>query len=673
MSDLKTHIEKFKQEVINKASSEIKALADIAKRLDIPETASRFLQQDALLRSDTFNLIIAGRFKNGKSTLMNALLGRTTHPVHELKEGKGAMPEDDLPCTATLTSINYSEKPTVKVWKFDGSYEIWSLDKYVRESVLRDDNEENTRIFSKIRQFELGFPSELCKAGVTMLDSPGTDEHPKRTEVTIEAVERSDAAIVVYRSDVFGGKSWEEFAAKHLPKDRTRIFTIVNMFHGRQADERFKGFVWNKLVHEMQGGPKYSNQSFTEKDIYFIDAAKARHAVALNDNKVKEESGLMHFEQCLGIFLIKNRHITHIKRFIDTSNAAADGLLDNINQRKFMLNQATQELKERYEKIKPQLENIKNRASKLPTIFDRYSRNCQRDLKVSFESMLNQLRYDLPNEIKNRSLPSLQSTLDVIKSPFNQKKLGEEATEICNAIIKESIDKWNRTSATEIIKSITNNMMEQITEEINRVEQEFKDVHLDLGYSPQAATAETATSISERVLAAGAGLLLGDITLIAAGGSGGTRGIIGAALAQVATGVVLGILGVTSLPIIAVASILAAIVGGGAGRAYGLEARVKEKMVEEALKSLRDAPSEAFPIIDSKTIKAFDNIKNSITQSTMAVIREEEQNINKMIEENQQDQAQKAATRNMLEDCARQVVHRQKTLKEILNNASQKL
>lgn len=156
----------------------IETLATVAAQLKQPEVAKRLNDVYAQMKSDTFHLIVLGRFKNGKSTFLNALLGSHTHPVPELGGSDGPLPMDDLPCTATLTRINYGEKPSVRVWKFDGKSEPWSLQKYLDQARVRADNEETYHFFRDIREFELTYPAELLKAGITLLDSPGTDDDP---------------------------------------------------------------------------------------------------------------------------------------------------------------------------------------------------------------------------------------------------------------------------------------------------------------------------------------------------------------------------------------------------------------------------------------------------------------------------------------------------------------
>src|SRR6266568_689668 len=88
----------------------------------------------ANLQNDTFRVIVIGRFKTGKSTFLNALLGKLTHPIPELPAGGAPLPTSDMPCTPTLTSIVYQNQPSVRLQrKGNSSWEEKSLSWYLNK------------------------------------------------------------------------------------------------------------------------------------------------------------------------------------------------------------------------------------------------------------------------------------------------------------------------------------------------------------------------------------------------------------------------------------------------------------------------------------------------------------------------------------------------------------
>src|SRR5437588_492271 len=85
--------------------------------------------------------------------------------------------------------------------------ELQKIRQSLETETVRPHCKENKKAFNDVLQFELGFPVELCKAGITLLDSPGRDDDLDRNMMVDEAIGSCDAAVVVYRSDVFGGMS----------------------------------------------------------------------------------------------------------------------------------------------------------------------------------------------------------------------------------------------------------------------------------------------------------------------------------------------------------------------------------------------------------------------------------------------------------------------------------
>src|SRR6267143_1244899 len=145
-----------RKELEGQAGGAIARLATTASLLEMNDTGKRLTEIAASLKADTFSVMISGQFKNGKSTLLNALLGRPDRPIPDLGAARGPMPTDPLPCTATLTAIKYAETPAVTCWRFDGTSEAWSLQRYLTEGTIRDDEDETRRFFEYISRFELG-------------------------------------------------------------------------------------------------------------------------------------------------------------------------------------------------------------------------------------------------------------------------------------------------------------------------------------------------------------------------------------------------------------------------------------------------------------------------------------------------------------------------------------
>ncbi|MGH2895703.1 MAG: dynamin family protein, partial [Solirubrobacteraceae bacterium] len=131
---------------------------------------------------DRFNLAVLGEFKRGKSTLINALLGR------EL------LPTGVLPLTSAVTLIAPGPRDRLIVHYADGralEHPVSELPEYVTEA-----RNPNNRLGVELARLELDH--ELLRAGLQLVDTPGIGSiHSHNTEVARAFLPRVDAALCV--------------------------------------------------------------------------------------------------------------------------------------------------------------------------------------------------------------------------------------------------------------------------------------------------------------------------------------------------------------------------------------------------------------------------------------------------------------------------------------------
>jgi hypothetical protein len=647
------------------ADKSIGGLAEVAAGLDMRETAGKLADTGKQLRSDTFNLMVMGRFKNGKSTLLNALLGGTTKPV-DLGGQQGPMVVDDLPATATLTGVVYAEDPYIKVWSFDGTWQDWPLSRYLRESTLDVDSSESARRFHHIREFEMGFPSRLCQAGVTIYDSPGLDEHASRTKITQDAVLRCDAAVLVYRSDALMGQS-DLMTEAGLIKEGTRVFTVVNLMHAKAADDRIKGYVWNKYVHDHQGGPAWAGQDMASRDIYFVDAERARQGRYNGDEGLAVSSGLAELERRLAEFLLRMRHHVHLERYATQATNLAATIDQHIEQRTRACRTDQAQLSDAYQQMLPALDAIRARPGKLPKLFSRYRAEAESALAASFTAEVGRIRADLPGHLA-------PADLDISKviGVFQQKKAARSVADMISDFVSGRLSQWEQNEAQHLLLPLLDRLNEEVEDEIAVIGRQFGEIHLELtGW--EIGAGKPLVSTRERVLSAAAGL--GDVAAAVTGGAGGWRGAAGSVAGAFTAGIVLGLLtaaGATIAAPIVAPAILAAVISGGLGAGnFRLDQRAKDRGIEEADKILSGMPAELNGQMAKQLERSFAALETMVTEEITAAITEEERNIRELVEANQRDQAHRDRMLASLAESQEMVAGHLVTLRSAVTTAKQ--
>jgi hypothetical protein len=670
--DLSTLLRDQREAVERTVVDAITGLQQTAGLLSLRETETRLDNAAEQLASETFKIIVMGRFKNGKSTLLNALMGGTTRPV-AMDGAGGPMVVDDLPATAVLSEVNYADDPFIKVRKMDGTTQDWTLEEYLHKSRLTDDELSNTERFKEVAEFELGFPARLCKSNVTLYDSPGLDESAIRSRITREAWRRCDSAIFVYGSGALMGES-ELADDDRVRSDGTHVFAVVNLFDGRHADDRLRGYVWNKYVRDQLHGPAWAGQDLADYDIFFVNAKLASDArYKLNGaaaDRAYRDSGLAAFEQRLSQFLTEERLQVHLTAFTRRAINAADALTQHISQRQAAVAADRDRLQAQWAAAQPRVSALRSTTDQIAKIVDHYRAGAIEELTSSFAILVARIRRDLPAHLEGAALPTASAKMFAV---WHQKKLMEEAVDEINSFITERISDWNEREAQEYMGSIARQLAEEIADEVATIDRQFDIINMELTGWDSAAfgTPGNVHSTTERIGAAIAGLLLGDVSASVAGGRGGWRGAaggIGGALG--ASWMLMGVLGITSTlvlaPILAVAALAAAISGSA-----GLVGRIKRKAADAADEKLVLLPGEVSATLTSDLTRRFQELGLQLVREVAAHIGEETRNLEEQVDlSRREDTASEHASRD-LEKAAADVKKYREILQYALTDAAE--
>ena len=131
-------------------------------------------------------VLVAGEAKRGKSTLINALVGRAV------------LPAGVTPLTAVATTVRYGDDPHAEVRFADGHEEKQPLSA-LPDLVTERGNPANRRRIAAVTVY---LDAPLLAGGVELVDTPGTGSvYAWDTAAAHEALETMDAAVFVLTAD----------------------------------------------------------------------------------------------------------------------------------------------------------------------------------------------------------------------------------------------------------------------------------------------------------------------------------------------------------------------------------------------------------------------------------------------------------------------------------------
>jgi len=166
-------------DVVGEALQALAGLGDDRDREQIAALRDR-------LAAARLRVLVAGEAKRGKSTLVNALLGR---PV---------LPSGVTPLTAVATTVRYGEDLHAEVRFADGHEDKQPL-AALGDLVTERGNPRNRRGIAAVTAF---VDAPLLAGGVELVDTPGTGSvFTWDTEAAHQALETADAAVFVLTAD----------------------------------------------------------------------------------------------------------------------------------------------------------------------------------------------------------------------------------------------------------------------------------------------------------------------------------------------------------------------------------------------------------------------------------------------------------------------------------------
>ncbi|WP_174589684.1 dynamin family protein [Methanocella conradii] len=245
------------------------------------------------LDSDSFNLVVLGQFKRGKTTFINALLG------------DNVLPTAVVPLTSIITAIRYGSAPKTTVIYLDGrseAIEPSQLGDYVTER----GNPKNAR---RVGHVEIEYPSDYLKEGVTIIDTPGIGStFLHNTEVTYNFLSKVDAAVFMLSVDPPVSEvelKFLEDVRKHVKK----LFFVLNKVDNASAAEVSESIAFNGgVIGEKMGA---------EPKVYPLSARQALEAKLKGDPELLRKSGYTDFEFELEYFLTREKGNVLLRTIVD--------------------------------------------------------------------------------------------------------------------------------------------------------------------------------------------------------------------------------------------------------------------------------------------------------------------------------------------------------------------
>ncbi len=280
-----------KQEV----ASSVRAAKQLFEALGVQEAAGRCQALVVQLAEDRFNLAVVGQFKRGKSSLMNAVLGRNL------------LPTGLLPLTSAITTLCYGSKERVMINRQGFAWEqevpLAQLEAYITER----GNPGNEKGLVEAR---VELPLPFLRRGLHFIDTPGIGSaRHENTATTYAFLPQMNAVIFVTSVEAPLSEAEEGFLIDIRGQVR-QLFVVVNKIDvlGDTDREEVLDYIHTRVVQLLGKGNAYLSP---------LSARDGLNAKLNRDDTGIHQSGLAAFEQMLTTYLAEAQGRTFLVSILD--------------------------------------------------------------------------------------------------------------------------------------------------------------------------------------------------------------------------------------------------------------------------------------------------------------------------------------------------------------------
>lgn len=597
----------------------------------------------------TFSVAIVGEFKRGKSTFINALLG------------KEILPSDILPCSATLNRVTYGVTPSVKIIFKNGSEEQIPID-HLTDYVTKLTPESELKAES-IKEAVVSYPIPYCQNSIEVIDTPGLNDDQNMTEVTLSVLPQVDAAIMIILAQApFSEFERDLLENKLLTNDLGRVIFVVNIWDNytpEQAERvlqnikaRIEKYVLIRAEEQFgKDSEEYKvyKQKIGEPKVFGLYVKQALDAKQRGDNELLTKSGFKKFESALEKFLTQERGIIVLQVPANRVIASAQEILSTISIQEKAIQMNQQEFQLAYDKSVAEIATVRARQTQELKLIDGAAANVK--------MLLRPLVYNLRNELKKAAQEAIQSTSIEPKEVNNKKALAKKLGEQVSKALQRTSDKLSQQIQDEVQRGIDQEVerlkdfAQSVDQALTNIQMEFEGIE-GRSTRPTSGAAEAITAALSVFTGFGgiwSGYRVAGLkgALVGAGASFGTFFL---------AGLITGAIGLTAAafwPVVIATGVISIFTGGKLAEVVFSRDRVEnfrkdytEKILQEIEKKVQEEHLEQK--IDEQISNPFEVLKLTLRQEVETFLDNTQKTLNDLNDKRGRNEAITDAQRQEL-------------------------
>jgi hypothetical protein len=470
-------------------------LGDVTENLAIQPLVAEAVSILDHIRSDAFIVLVAGEFRRGKSTLINALLGEKV------------LPANATPTTAVLTEVRWGEQREAMLYRLPANGRHPGQPERVPVAELTNRIVINYEKANPYERAVVYWPLDLCRHGVVLVDSPGLNEAPERQAVTLEVVRRADAVIFVQDAQANMSLSEVHFLKTYLDShDPFFVINKINLIIDEDQRPQVQQNSADRIRTERGEGRRHDMER-----LFFVNALDGLRARSRGDRQMWHDSQMAKLSDALAAYLATERHKTKVIVSARSVTKLCQRLSDSVNQQEDMLSSNLHDLTEAYERQQEPLHELTLQTERT----SRWLNNQLGDLQDMIEDQVGAQLRTYANQLPGWGAeidPEHHLTMNPWKAKEQAEAVAKDVAEQLGRRVEHAFAAWTEQELLPRYSERIASIGEELNQRVSDFEERIARVQLDLsGITRQAADTAAADDMTptERITLGAGGWLLG--------------------------------------------------------------------------------------------------------------------------------------------------------------------
>ena len=383
--------------------NQIKQLQNVAEGLCMEDNAAYLNNALQRLQDERFNLVVVGMFSRGKSTFVDALLG------------KRILPTSKKPTTAVISKITYGDVP---------KYVLHFKDKAIPDKELAEeefssltapktaDNSDAEQVkealrqqdeLDKIAEAEIYYPLAICQNGVDLVDTPGmNDVNRTRIELTYGYLQQADAVIMLLAADQMLSVSEVEFLRERILSRQIKdVFYVINRkdtLAGPEEEAKVRAFAENNLKEIIPPELAKDLRIFlvsSYQALLYRRQAGGEELTAKQVLKIPDDfaiTGFSELEDSLSSFLIHEKGQSKLDLYHSQAVMQSEEIINKIDDSLHLLEHSLDEIAAKAQALEPEFKIVSAKTEQIIKAMkmnlERYTTYIEEQCEMAGDEML---------------------------------------------------------------------------------------------------------------------------------------------------------------------------------------------------------------------------------------------------------------------------------------------